>query len=411
VEILCDFVRHGRMEDLAELDAWLDDCRTAPSFGDLTQSSFAWNVICGMYRELMPHAPFSDFFWAWRSLIGGLLATVLAPLPPARVYHTISTGYAGLLAAQAKLRRGAGTLITEHGIYTNERRIEILMADWIVDTLDKGLSLRDRRMDMRDLWITAFESYARACYEACDRITTLYGDNQQLQTRLGAQRERLMVIPNGIDLAHYGSVSRAGADVPPTMALIGRVVPIKDVKTFISAAAIARRSVPDMRALVLGPLDEDPSYVAECRQLVEQLGVGDTVRFEGRVDVKQWLSQIHVVVLTSLSEAQPLTILEAGAAGIPCVTTNVGSCREILCGRSDENPSYGNGGIVTDLVSPEQTAAGVAALLIDPELRREMGDRLRQRVHAHYSSEKAANAYRDLYLQTMKMRERVPWPA
>ncbi|MCG6114056.1 MAG: GT4 family glycosyltransferase PelF [Mesorhizobium sp.] len=410
VRTLVDFIRFGRIEALGSLLAWLNANGSQLRFHDLTQSEFSWEVVCGMYEELMPHASFVDFFWAWRSLVGGLLATAVSPLPPARIYHTISTGYAGLLAARASLETGAPTLITEHGIYTNERRIEILMADWIVDTVDKGLSLHDRRMDLRDLWITAFESYARACYSASDCITTLYGDNQSLQRQLGADPTKLVVIPNGIDLQRFAGVVPATPEAPPTMALIGRVVPIKDVKTYIAAAAIVRRSIPGLRALVLGPLDEDPVYVAECRRLVAQLGIQDTVRFEGRVDVVQWLPSIHAVVLTSLSEAQPLTILEAGAAGIPCVTTNVGSCREILFGRLDEAQAYGIGGIITDLVAPQQTAEALIELLGDPELRSEMGGRLRERVWDLYSSERSAAAYRRLYTEHARAKELLAWP-
>lgn len=410
-ETLVSFATTGRLSALRGFLAWLGETPRRPTYHELTQSEFAWHLVSGMYCRLMPQASFLDFFWAWRSLIGGLLAVITFPLPPARTYHTISTGYAGLLAARAALETGRRTLITEHGIYTNERRIEILMADWIADTVDKGLSLRDMRMDVRDLWISVFESYARACYAACDGITTLYSDNQTLQLHLGAPREKLVVIPNGIDVARFEDLTLPGPDVPPTMALIGRVVPIKDIKTFVAAAAAVRETVPELRALVLGPFDEDPAYVRECRQMVDELGLQQTVKFEGKVDVRQWLTRIHVVVLTSLSEAQPLSVLEAGAAGIPCVTTNVGSCREILFGRPDEQPSFGSGGIVTDVVAPEQIAAGVVELLRDAGLRQEMGSRLRQRVRTFYCSDRARDAYRQLYRQPTGPRGDVSWPA
>ena len=76
--------------------------------------------------------------------------------------------------------------MTEHGIYTNERRIELLMADWVADTIDKGHTLDDPRLDLRDMWVHAFEAYARTCYDACDQVITLYEDNQKVQRLLGA---------------------------------------------------------------------------------------------------------------------------------------------------------------------------------------------------------------------------------
>ena len=111
----------------------------------------------------------------------------------------------------------------------------------------------------------------------------------------------------------------------------------------------------------------------------------------------EWLPSIHVLVLSSLSEAQPLTVLEAGAAGIPCVTTNVGSCREILHGMENEAPSFGIGGIVTDVVAPDQIAEGVIPLLRDNELRQQMGSNLRARVREFYTSERSRDAYASLY--------------
>jgi glycosyltransferase involved in cell wall biosynthesis len=397
IEILLDFARTGRVGALRNLVAVLNCLPGPPSFQDLTRSELAWQMVCGMYNRLMPHTSFIDFFWAWQSLFGGLFAVLKFPLPRARIHHTISTGYAGLLAARAATETGNRTLVTEHGIYTNERRIEILMADWIVDTVDKGLSISDRRMDLRDLWIMVFESYARACYDACETITTLYEDQQSVQRNLGADPAKLTVIPNGIDVARFEKIVRDVAETAPTIALIGRVVPIKDIETFLSAAAEVARAVPGLRALVMGPADEDPAYAAECAQLVAELGLERTVVFTGRVDVTEWLGTIDVVVLTSLSEAQPLTVLEAGAAGIPCVTTNVGACREILFGRADEVPAFGAGGVVTDVVAPGQIAQSVIRLLRDDQLRHDMGKRLRDRVRRFYASDVARDAYQRLY--------------
>lgn len=372
--------------------------RTAP-LPALFNSPVAWEIVQRMYAADMPQSSFLHYFWAWRALLGGLFAVAEAQLPRARVYHTISTGYAGLLAARAALETGRPALLTEHGIYTNERRIELLMADWVADNIDKGTSLEDARVDLRDMWVRAFEAYARTCYEAVDTIVTLYEDNQRAERALGADPSRLRVIANGIDLARFAGLEQAADDARPTMALIGRVVPIKDVKTFIAAAHVLRERIPDLRAQILGPLDEDEDYAAECRALVAALGLEGTVEFLGAVDVARHFPDIHVAVLTSLSESQPLVLLEAGAAGVPFVATNVGSCREIIEGRSDESPRLGAGGIVTPLVAPEAIAEAVGALLGDHARRRAAGAALRARVEAHYTSAKAAGAYRDLYAE------------
>jgi glycosyltransferase involved in cell wall biosynthesis len=397
VPVLTRFLSGGGSAELRELVDVVNAPRKEMSLYDLLESREAFDTVCGMYAALMPQASFLQFYWAWRALCGGLFATLKLELPDARIYHAISTGYAGLLAARAAVETGRPALVTEHGIYTNERRIEILMADWISDTVDKGLNVDDPRMDMRDLWIKAFESYARACYEVCSQVTTLYRDNQGLQVSLGAEPERLKVIANGIDVERFAALDIAGQDERPTVALIGRVVPIKDIRTFIVAAAVARREVPDIRALVMGPTEEDPAYADECRQLIAELGLKDCVELTGPVRLDEWLPKVHVVVLTSLSEAQPLVLLEAGAAGVPCVATNVGACREIIEGAGDADDLQERGGFITDLVSPEQVADGVCRLLRSSSLRREMGESLRRRVRRHYASTSAQANYAALY--------------
>lgn len=397
VPVLSRFLSGGGLAELRELVGAINAPRKETSLYDLLESREAFETVRGMYAALMPQASFLQFYWAWRALCGGMFATLKLELPDARIYHAISTGYAGLLAARAALETGRPALVTEHGIYTNERRIEILMADWISDTVDKGLNVDDPRMDLRDLWIKAFESYARACYEASSQVTTLYRDNQRLQVALGAEPDRLKVIANGIDVELFGALDIAGQDERPTMALIGRVVPIKDVRTFIAAAAAARGEVPDIRALVMGPTEEDPTYAEECRELITELGLEDCVELTGPVRLVEWLPKVHVVVLTSLSEAQPLVLLEAGAAGIPCVATNVGACREIIEGAGDADDPLEHGGFITDLVSPNQVANRVCKLLRNSLLRKEMGENLRRRVRRRYASTTAQANYAALY--------------
>jgi glycosyltransferase involved in cell wall biosynthesis len=387
----------GGLAELAQVQRFITPLVKAQRTADLLDSTLAWNLVCDLYAREMPHESFLHFFWAWRALFGGLVATMSVPLPPARVYHTVSTGYAGLLAARASVETGRPAIITEHGIYTNERRIEILQAEWIVDTLDKGFAIHDPRRDLRDFWTTAFESYARACYEACADVITLHGGNQSAQTMQGACAARMKIIPNGVDYEVLSRLPRVGPDDPLTIALVGRVVPIKDIKTYVQAVQLLRSQFSELTALVLGATDEQPGYYEECKSMVARLGLSDTLRFTGQVDVTQHFPRIHVNVLTSVSESQPLSVLEAGAAGIPTVATNVGACREILFGRRDEHPALGAGGIVTDVASPEQTAAAVAELLKDPGRRERLGHAMQHRITRYYDLPVVDAAYASIY--------------
>ncbi len=396
------FLSAGGLPELAKIIRLLAPLVKARRTADLLDSTLAWNLVCDLYDREMPHESFLHFFWAWRALFGGLVATLSFPLPPARVYHTVSTGYAGLLAARATVETGRPALITEHGIYTNERRIEILQADWIVDTVDKGFAIRDPRRDLRDFWSVAFESYARTCYQACAEVITLHGANQSAQALHGAAQARMKIIPNGVDYHALSRLPQASPDDPPTVALVGRVVPIKDIKTYLQAIRVVRTELPDVVALVMGPTDEQPDYYEECKALVADLGLSDAVRFTGQVEVTHYFPYIHVNVLTSVSESQPLSVLEAGAAAIPTVATDVGACREILFGRHDEQPALGDGGILTDVASPEQTAAAIVALLRDHDRRQRLGRAMQERVKRHYHLEIVDGAYATIYQRYME---------
>ena len=396
-ESLTALMTKGGAQPLLNVTHELDAVARKLPIADMFNSPAAWAIVQDMYRREMPNSSFIDYFWAWRALLSGLLAVLKHPIPAARVYHTISTGYAGLLAARASLETGRPALLTEHGIYTNERRIELLMADWVADTIDKGHALDDPRFDLRDMWVRAFEAYARTCYETVSDVITLYRDNQGPQRNLGARANQLSVIANGIDVKRFAHLARAADTARPTMALIGRVVPIKDVKTFIEAAHRLVQRIPNLRAWVVGPTEEEPAYYQECKDLVAAHGLTETVLFTGPVNILDYLDKIHVMVLTSLSESQPLVILEAGAAGIPFIATDVGSCREIIEGPQDENPHLGAGGRIAHMADAGEISDAAYDLLSDHDLRRACGDALKARVSTYYTSERAAEAYRDVY--------------
>jgi hypothetical protein len=133
-------------------------------------STQAWALLTQMYEEAMPSASFLDYFWSWRMMVGSLFAVLTGPLPTAGMYHVISTGYAGLLAARASVEKQRPVILTEHGIYTNERRIEISMADWMYEAPTRGLNIRTNQRELRDFWLDAFASFSKICYQACNGI-------------------------------------------------------------------------------------------------------------------------------------------------------------------------------------------------------------------------------------------------
>jgi polysaccharide biosynthesis protein PelF len=403
---LSQLLTQGGREPLRNLVQAIDRHRGAATLAHLLNSEAAFEMVQRMAERELPSGSFLHYFWSWRSLVGGLYSVLLSRIPRAKVYHAVSTGYAGLAMARASILAKRPALLTEHGIYTNERRIEISMARWLRDEGAPTLATEGRQRDLRDVWSAAFAGYSRTAYDSSTRIVTLFEGNQELQHRDGANPGRMMLIPNGIDVVRFARIGRSVAPRRPTVTMMGRVVPIKDVKTFIRAAATIREQVSDARFLIVGSRDEDPDYDRECVEMVQFMGLGDCVEFVGHVDARAVFAQTDVMVFTSLSEAQPLTMLEAGAAGIPCVATDVGACREILLGRAREYPPLSGGGFVTPLANPRITAQAVVQLLQDEALRARCGRALQLRVRRYYSHKMVDAAYEDLYERLIALNPR-----
>jgi glycosyltransferase involved in cell wall biosynthesis len=147
----------------------------------------------------------------------------------------------------------------------------------------------------------------------------------------------------------------------------------------------------------MGPTEEDPTYFQECLALVEHLELENTVKFLGRVNITEYLGKIDLIALTSLSEAQPLVILEAGAAGVPTIADDVGACSEMIYGHPKENPPLGEGGIVVPVAHPAAAAEAMVALLSDRDRLARCASAIRARVRTVYNKKTINAFYNHLY--------------
>ena len=182
-----------------------------------------------------------------------------------------------------------------------------------------------------------------------------------------------------------------------TLGAILRVVPIKDVKTMLLAFDLVKRAVPEARLKLMGNREEDPVYFQECSELLEELGTGD-VEFLGQVNIKDHLPEIDLLLLSSISEGQPLAILEGLAAEIPFVATNVGDCKALLEGEREED-HFGPAGLVVPVMNSEAMARAVLRLVRVPELMKRMGQAGRKRVETYYRRDGMLEAFRNIYKQ------------
>jgi glycosyltransferase involved in cell wall biosynthesis len=231
----------------------------------------------------------------------------------------------------------------------------------------------------------------------CDALIAVSAAVRDDLLDLGIGRpDQWRVVPVGLELddlmAKLPSRDKARRrlglpDDGPVAGVVGRLVPIKDHVTFLEAAARVAGARPDVSFAVVG----DGELRAELERRARGM-LGDRIRFLGWVsDLPTLYAALDVVVLTSRNEGTPVSLVEAGAAGKPVVSTGVGGVRDVV--RDG----------VTGLLAPREDAAAVGAavlrLLNDPSTATRMGaagrDWVRDRFSAHRLADDLAGLYRE----------------
>lgn len=206
-----------------------------------------------------------------------------------------------------------------------------------------------------------------------DRIITLTERSRQehVTYRVGPP-DKLVPIYCGIELSRFAQPSRSRLAVRRELGLpaearvvgwVGRLVPIKGCGGFLEACAEARRSLPDVRYLVVG----DGELRDPLTRQTAALGLSDVVTFTGdRSDVPDLMGALDLLVLSSHNEGLGRVLVEAMASGVPVLATSVGGVPEVVldgetgCLVPPGRPGLMAGAIVDLLTNPEKAAAFVA---------------------------------------------------
>lgn len=376
---------------------------------ELMHGRGSWDFLVSRYGQEKSKESFIDYFWTYRFTHLPIFKMLPIDIPKAKVYHTISTGYAGLLGVVARVMTGRPLLLTEHGIYVKERKIEIAQAEWVYRKQEERLKVEDKLGAFQTFWIRMFEKLGKLCYDYASGIYTLYEGNKQLEIAEGADPQKIRIIPNGINLDNFLGLRDVDHDYKGqtefAVGFVGRVVPIKDVKTFLRAIKMVSSRIENLKAYIMGPTEEDEEYYEECRHLVALLGIQDVVEFTGKVKVTDYLPVLDLIVLTSISEAQPLVIMEANCAGVPAVASDVGSCRELLEGRTARDKALGPSGIVTRVADPVNTGEAILTILQNPKLRKKMAMSGIDRVKTFYRESDLNQTYLKIYRDYMESED------
>lgn len=215
-----------------------------------------------------------------------------------------------------------------------------------------------------------------------------------------APRRKMMVVPNGIEVDAFAPPegsrealrAELGLDGRYAWLAVGRLDVEKDYGTMLRAAAALRGTAPPFSVLVAGDGPELDRLLAER----EALGLSPTdVRFLGaRTDVPELMAAADGYLMTSVSEALPLVLLEASAAGLPMVATDVGGTSEIV--------RDGRTGLLAHAGDPDDVAAAMRRLVDVGEAgRRTMGDEARSFVREAFNIEGVADRWIALYAELL----------
>ncbi len=172
----------------------------------------------------------------------------------------------------------------------------------------------------------------------------------------------------------------------PLVGTIARLEPQKGLDTLLQALSELRRQIPNVRCIIVG----EGRLRADLESLARSLEVADIVRFVGtRRDVPAILAALDVFVLPSRFEGLSLALLEAMAVGCPVVATSVSGSVEVV--------KDGETGLLVPPEEPGALSAAIHRLLKDRRLARDVANRARQHVLAHYTIDAVARQYEAIY--------------
>ncbi|MFF3729651.1 glycosyltransferase [Streptomyces sp. NPDC002476] len=321
--------------------------------------------------------------------------------------HAASGGVTALPGLLAKRFFGVPLLVTEHDAR--------LRAHYLA-TARTPLSA-----PVRAVLAGFHRRFAAEVYRQAALITPGDTHARRWQERCGAGREKLRTVHPGLDPARFATLGESGDGGPgDTLVWVGHVEPAKDLVTLLHAFAEVRKAEPGARLRITGaaaPGPEGADHLARCRALAARLfpdeaadarAVDDgPVSFhDGPVsfhelggaevpDVVDAYAAGGVVVLSSIVEHFPDTLVEAMFCGRATVSTDVGAVVEVV----------GGTGLVVPPRNPKALADACLALMRDPERRARLGAAARARALELFTVEQNLAAFRGIYLELIS---RVP---
>jgi polysaccharide biosynthesis protein PelF len=363
-------------------------------FGDIMREMFAYSQYGNLSAALASEDSVRLLSEAWRyrwpdpdlaapslqdavtavQLLEHALRPLAHPPPRADVVHAVTNGLGALPALAAKWRYGTPIVVTEHGMYMREHYLHSRQEPF--------------RWPVKQIYLQFLRRLCVLGYHEAAVITPGNVYNKRWEAQLGADLNRVRTVYNGVNPADFPAFD--SEPEVPTISWAGRVDPIKDLESLLRAFAIVRRELPDARLRIFGsPPAGREAYLARCQALAKELKVAEAVTFEGRVpEIRDAYAAGQVVVLCSITEGFPYTLIEAMTCGRPCVATDVGGVTEAV----------GDTGLVVPPRRPAELARACLTLLRDKDMRNRLGAAARLRALEYFTVDRAISAFDEIYM-------------
>jgi glycosyltransferase involved in cell wall biosynthesis len=313
--------------------------------------------------------------WLYR-----FLNIVNTPVPKVHVAHSSAAAFCGIPCVIAKLRNGTPYLLTEHGVYLREQYLSV--------------SKQGYSSFLGTFLIRFVQSVVGMNYAAANQVSPVCSFNTRWEKRFGVSPKKIKVIYNGADHTVFNEMP-SPPPAKPTVVMVARIDPLKDILTFIRAFAKVREALPDAQAIVYGSVSV-PAYYEECLALRAQLQLQDSLIFAGHAaNMSAAYQSGDVIALSSISEAFPYSVVEAMMSCKPVVATDVGGVKEAL----------GETGIVVAPRDAKALADGLIKLLRNRELRQSLGREARERAMNFFTLEKVLDLHLKSYIMLASRAE------
>lgn len=298
--------------------------------------------------------------------------SLLPDLPKAHIYHSSAAAFCGLSCIIAKKKYNSKFLLTEHGVYIREQYL--------------STSRNQMPIRTKEFMMGLITTISKLNFYYADVIAPVCKYNSRWELKWGADKTKIHTIYNGIDTLRFKKM-QVEKNERPTVVMVARIDPLKDIETFIRTADLVKKEIPNVLFKLYGPI-VNKKYYKECLNVIEALGIEDNFIFAGPTDNPVIAyNEGDVVMLTSISEAFPFVVIEAMACEKVVISSDVGGTKEVLEGY----------GYVVKPKEYQEFANKVIYVLEHEDIAAQMGMEAREHILNGFTIEDMVDSYSTMY--------------